>query len=77
MGPARALDLALSGGDDYELCFSVPAARLAELTAAAQQGGCPVRCIGQLQAAPGLWLWQDGRLAPYEARGYDHFTNGG
>jgi thiamine-monophosphate kinase len=77
MGPARALDLALSGGDDYELCFSVPAARLAELAAAAQQGGCPVRCIGQLQAAPGLWLWQDGRLAAYEARGYDHFANGG
>jgi thiamine-monophosphate kinase len=77
VGRDRAVELALGGGDDYELCFSVPPGRLAELSAAVADAGCPVRCIGVLTPEPGLRVLQDGKLLPPAAAGYDHFTNPG
>ena len=73
-GRERALQLALTGGDDYELCFSLPAARLAELSAAAASGECAVRCIGVLEAEPGRRLVQAGQPLSLETAGYDHFS---
>ena len=75
--PERARALALHGGDDYELCFTVPAARLAELAGAVAEGGCAVRCIGVLEEQPGLRLADGGRSVALVAQGYDHFTNPG
>jgi thiamine-monophosphate kinase len=77
LGPLRARDLALHGGDDYELCFSVEPGRLAELSQAVEQGGCPVRCIGVLEAQPGLREVVDGVCRDAAAGGYDHFSTGG
>ncbi len=76
-GPERALQLALEGGDDYELCFSLPPAQLPELAVAAQAGGCPLTCIGVLEQAPGVRLYRGGKIQPYVATGYDHFANSG
>ena len=73
-GPQRALQLALACGDDYELCFSLPAGRLAELSAAAVSGECAVRCIGVLEAEPGVRLFQAGQPLSLETAGYDHFA---
>ena len=77
LGPSRARELAMRGGDDYELCFSVEPGRLAELAQAVEQGGCPVHCIGVLEAQPGLREVLDGVCREAAAGGYDHFAIGG
>lgn len=67
-------DLALAGGDDYELCFTIPAARTPELARLTQldAGGCT--CIGVIEASPGLrCVTQDGALWQPGREGYDHF----
>jgi thiamine-monophosphate kinase len=66
--------LPLSGGDDYELLFSVPptcAAELQQLCTRAQQ---PVREIGEFVAGQGIVLIHpDGRETEGAAHGFDHF----
>ena len=37
VGEERARELALTGGEDYELCFTVPAQALAQLELAARR----------------------------------------
>jgi hypothetical protein len=44
----------LAGGDDYELCFTAPAARHADVLAAGAASGTPVHRIGRIDAEPGL-----------------------
>jgi len=69
------LDCALAGGDDYELLFTAPPDRQAEVLAAGQAAGVGLRCIGQLRAEPGLVLHDDqGGLQALSARGFDHFA---
>lgn len=65
---------ALVSGDDYELCFTVPPARrdAVERLCAALDCGC--RCIGRIEAAPGLRLMKpDGTLLQGLPHGFDHF----
>lgn len=68
-------NLPLSAGDDYELCFTVPAGRVAEVESALGRIGCPISCIGQIDAAPGLRLQRgDGEPVVNRAAGYQHFV---
>ncbi len=62
VGEERARELALTGGDDYELCFSVrPAARrqAADGVAAAALG---LQRIGTLRESPGAGMLSDGTV---------------
>ncbi len=65
---------ALSGGDDYELCFTAPGARHAELLGIAARLKLPLTCIGKIVAGLGC-LVHDAAGDPLniEASGYDHF----
>ena len=73
-GPARATELALAGGDDYELVFTVPAEREPLLAAAPLE--VPVTRIGVVSGAPGLRCFgPDGRPLPVPG-GYEHFAAG-
>ncbi|GAB4440463.1 MAG: thiamine-phosphate kinase [Chloroflexi bacterium OHK40] len=68
--------LALSGGEDYELCFTVPPAVADGLAAAVlRETGTPVTIIGEvLTAAEGRSVrLPDGTETPLEARGWEHF----
>jgi thiamine-monophosphate kinase len=67
-----AHDLALRGGDDYELLFTVPPARVGSLPDAGESG-CGLTCIGTLQAQPGLRLRSAGTIRDAHPGGYDHF----
>lgn len=68
----RALQAA--GGDDYELCFTAPAAAHAQVLAAAAGAGVAVHCIGRLQAGDGVhWHDRDGRPWQPAQAGYQHF----
>lgn len=73
--PQRAVGYALAGGDDYELCFTVPSVRESELAAIAAAADTPVARIGTIVSAPGArWLDRDGRELMLAVEGWDHFA---
>jgi thiamine-monophosphate kinase len=65
----------LAGGDDYELAFTAPPARRAEVEAAAARAGTMVTRIGEIVAEPGL-KFVDAGGAPLarDFGGFDHFA---
>jgi thiamine-monophosphate kinase len=66
---------ALAGGDDYELCFTVPVARHAEVEKLAAQLDLPLSCIGKIVAGAGCIVRAvDGSVMKIERTGYDHFA---
>ncbi|MDP3671445.1 MAG: thiamine-phosphate kinase [Telluria sp.] len=65
-----------AGGDDYELCFTAPAANRAAVLAAARAAATPVTLVGAIDAAPGLRLVDAaGAALALELAGFDHFTS--
>ena len=73
-GRARAAELALTGGDDYELCFTLPAELTDEAVDALQaEAGIGITAIGVMTAEPGIRLRREGREVPPPAGGYRHF----
>ncbi len=72
----EAYCLALSGGDDYELCFTAPVARREDISAAAMRSGVEVTMVGTIEAEPGLHL-TDGEGGEYNlpVLGYQHFAS--
>jgi thiamine-monophosphate kinase len=68
-----AMRIALTGGDDYELCFTVPAARAAEVPARLANVKCPVTCIGVIDGSGGLRASSNALPVGFELGGYDHF----
>jgi thiamine-monophosphate kinase len=72
-----SLDHALRDGEDFELCFVVPAERAASLVAHGL-AGTPVSHIGRITTGrASLLLDREGGAArPLERGGYDHFRRG-
>jgi thiamine-monophosphate kinase len=64
---------ALTGGDDYELCFTISPARRAELETRLTNVKCRVTCIGLLEKQSGLRVTRDGVAIVCDTHGYDHF----
>ena len=69
------LDYALSGGEDYELLFTVAKDREEELLRLSKGFSAPVTRIGEITEAGDL-LVLDSELRPYDIRklGFDHFS---
>jgi thiamine-monophosphate kinase len=65
-----------AGGDDYELCFTAPAANREAIMAAGAHSGTAVTRVGRIEAEAGLRL-VDAAGAPLELglRGWDHFSS--
>ena len=64
----------LSGGDDYELCFTAPAICHAGIMSISAKLGLPLTCIGNIVAGRGCVVHDaSGNLIEVEASGYDHF----
>lgn len=72
---AEWYDWPLAGGDDYELCFTVPTAKEARVTRLAETLGIALTRIGRVTAGEGLVL-QHADGSEYRARGqgYQHFA---
>ncbi len=85
---SEQLDCILAGGDDYELVFTTPPERRADVEALSERLGLPLTrigrmgCLPQAGAPPQLRLWETGidaaterRGAPLKARwaSFDHF----
>lgn len=73
-GDERALELALDGGDDYELCFTAKPDDEEVILEAAARHELAVTRIGETTAGSGLTCLQDGRAVPYGYSGYSHFS---
>ncbi len=77
-GAARevALQCLLAGGDDYELCFTAPAARDADIAALADRLGLPLTRIGVATARHAGLQVRDaaGRMLDPLPRSFDHFA---
>ncbi len=68
-----ALHYALSGGEEYELLFTTPPARIAKLRAL----GIAATAIGVVTRGRGLFLTEGGRIRSLSRTGYDHFSGRG
>jgi len=73
VGEERARELALTGGDDYELCFSVRPAHVARLLAELPPERWGYTRIGTLRESPGADVLRDGTVMSLSHSGYDHF----
>ncbi len=71
---SQAREWAVAAGDDYELLLAVPAARFAELAAAASRLNLRLTAVGELQAGSGVTWSLDGRDFQPACGGYDHFA---
>jgi thiamine-monophosphate kinase len=66
-------DLALTNGDDYELCFTVPEKNIVALEKL--KFTCGFHCIGQIEQEAGLRIINDtGKLYLPRQTGHDHFA---
>lgn len=62
----------LHGGDDYELCFTVPLAARGDLDRVLAASAAPCSLIGMIRSEPaGLFIGKD----PVQINGYDHFSS--
>ena len=72
--PEQVVRWALSGGEDYELCFTVPEINRGALDVALGHYGVPFTCVGQLAPqSEGIVLLQDGKPVEINLKGFDHF----
>ncbi len=69
------VQLALHGGEDFELLFAVPAGRAGELERSYPTAYPPISRVGRLRAEPGVvWSAAGGApLRPLIPAGFDHF----
>lgn len=83
LAPELQRTCTLAGGDDYELCFTAPAAAHAAVLAAGVTAGVAVTRIGTIRAlaapdeVPAIrWLDDAGAPLALTLRGFDHFHAG-
>ena len=73
-GADAALQHALAGGDDYELCFTVEPGRETLLGGMAADWECGITRIGRVEEGEGLVLLQDGQPTQLSSlREWQHF----
>ena len=74
--PEHRYNYALYGGDDYELCFTVPATRLQQLNDLLDIADCPITQIGEITQAPDLSLINaKGEATLITPKGFEHFNS--
>lgn len=70
----RLLEAALTGGDDYELLFTVDPQRTPEVAVLSDRLDLPLTCIGWLERGQGVCvLARDGREITLPSTGWTHF----
>lgn len=73
--PEQALKWALTGGEDYELCFTVPEINRGALEVALAHLGVRFTCVGQIMPlSEGIKYQRSGETVELEWQGFDHFA---
>ena len=75
VGELRAREFALTGGDDYELCFTVPPSEVGRLRHNLPPERWGYCCIGTLREASGTVVTSHGNVIELSHSGYDHFAS--
>lgn len=70
----QATEMALQGGDDYELCFTVPADMQKPIETALTGVSCPFTEVGRITGKKELKLLKEGHFWNFRAEGYKHFS---
>ena len=69
-----AIECLLAGGDDYELCFTVPKSERTKVELLSREEGIPLTRIGSIEEGAGLVVLDSaGRTVTTRVKGYDHF----
>lgn len=63
----------LAGGDDYELCFTAPKSKRAEIHMLSNQLSLPLTLIGETQASLGINVMFNAQKLNINYKGFDHF----
>lgn len=71
--PKRALQWALAGGDDYQLCFTVPDAAHDQLDLLCARKRLEAFPIGRITKGHGVLCMHKGHVVKIESAGYQHF----
>jgi thiamine-monophosphate kinase len=74
-GDSGARQLALTGGEAYELCFTIPPDKTAALAAQLDIVKCHATCIGSVTAGSGIDVREGDRPLTLDLRGFDHFAS--
>ncbi|MFA7351147.1 MAG: thiamine-phosphate kinase [Methylotenera sp.] len=71
----NVLNMLLAGGDDYELCFTAPTEKHAEISSLSEKLALPLSCIGRITTNTGLIVhgFNDETL-DFKETGFDHFS---
>ncbi len=73
----NALDWALTGGEDFELCFTLSPEswQLLQQASARTQHCVAINKIGTINAGTGIELFRDSKWQKIAAKGFNHFSN--
>ena len=74
VGLESAYDLALKGGDDYELLFSVAEDNKVGMETALANTGNKVTCIGQLNGSVKITTTLNNKPVSIKVQNFEHFT---
>lgn len=77
VGEKKSREWALSGGEDFELCFTASLLAEPKLAWALREHDVAVTCIGQITEEPGIVLVEEGEIWSVEPQGYNHFSDKG
>jgi thiamine-monophosphate kinase len=75
LGLESAYDLALKGGDDYELLFSVAEDNKVGMETALANTGNKVTCIGQLNGSDKITTTLNNKAVNIKVQNFEHFTH--
>ena len=75
-GETRAREMMLTGGEDYELCFTVAPENVERMTRELPPDAWGYTAIGVLDAAPGALVTRGGTVMDFSHSGFDHFSGG-
>lgn len=69
----KATAWALAGGDDYQLCFTVPQAKRSALQSLIDGDQLQASVIGEVVEGVGVVCRENGVAVNFDATGYNHF----
>ncbi len=73
--PEQAQQMALSSGEEYQLCFTVPVEQCDDVEALMAKQGIQISRIGQLTENKGIVLLNNGEPVNWQLSGWDHFES--
>jgi thiamine-monophosphate kinase len=73
-GETRAREMVLTGGEDYELCFTVPPQNVERMTRELPPSVWGYTAIGVLGEAAGAIVTRGGSVMDFSHSGFDHFA---